>query len=196
MIVQCSTDTLARPGEALSLFLWNFVCNLFRRLGRIGKRAVKLVVFVETRYWQTEDILVEMPRAPLALRLIAFHANAQGLAVKNAAEIAGLFEALRCRPIKVMLNNRSLILNDACGWIYSRCGIHDAYRRYGELAGQLPVIIALLKKAQCARPVPFPKSLRLFEPPGQPRITTGCSLCRVQQFEPLGIPRNDGPLRL
>ena len=74
MFGERGADALAR--EVFVLFLPNFVRNLFRLLGCVGQPVMKYIILVEVWDRQIKDIFVEMPRAPLALRLIPLNTDA------------------------------------------------------------------------------------------------------------------------
>ena len=107
---------------------------------------MQAIASVVARDRQVEDVLVEMPRAPLTLRLIALDAGAQSFAVENAAEILGLFETVGCHPIERVIDDRCLVLE----LVPPRDWCRPSYRQHGSVrleTGQdnLPKVVALLQ---------------------------------------------------
>ena len=71
------------------------------------RASTEFVVLVEARDRQVEDVLVEIPHAPLPLE--PPRADLQRGTVQEAAETAGFPEVVGRRPIELMADDRLLV---------------------------------------------------------------------------------------
>jgi hypothetical protein len=75
-------------------------CNFFCLQRSSRQRDVRLIFRIKTRNWEVENHFIEVPRSPLASRLIRFDPFARRFAIYDGAEVGCFLFRYNWTPIK------------------------------------------------------------------------------------------------
>ena len=107
----------------------------------IDEVAVIGVAGIEGREGHREHVLVEVTSSEQSDGLQGLHFCQQRGGVEDRTEIVRLILDEDGHPVELVLDDRAIVSDDGRSEGVSRCRVDDAGRRYGQLGGELAVVV-------------------------------------------------------